>query len=340
MPQATRIGDPYSDGDSQAAGSGNVFVNGIPFARLGDATTGHSCWSPANVSSGSPNVFANNIKVGRVGDNHSIHCCPPPKLICHGGTFTAGSPDVLVNQSVSGANPTVTFADAVMRLQDEEPEVAPLPANDPRQINKNAAYTIAFGPKFVFQNNTPPVLDLTSPPSSETIPSDCEDIFSYVGSFPGSFRLSEHYVLSQLTTNTVVSNYPLIAQVGLTQQQIVCNLRKLCVNVLEPLLKLYGSLQINSGFRHVGNGATNSQHFKGQASDITFSNLVTPDEFNQRAIDIKNTGLYDQFIYEQNRPLRSSIWYHISYADAKRGSVLTKKAMSDKYFSGLYELSF
>ena len=339
MPQATRIGDPYSDVDAQAVGSGNVFINVIPVARLGDATTGHGCWPPANVSAGSPNVFVNNLNMARVGDPHSIHCCPPiPE--CHGGNFIAGSPDVLVNQGVGGAQPNISFDDAVMRLQDEEPEVAPLPATDPRQLNKNAAYTIAFGPNFVFQNNQPPTLDTTPPPSSETIPSDCTDIFTHKGSFLGSFRLSEHFVLSQLTTNTIVSNYPLRAQVGLTQQQIVCNLRKLCVNILEPLIKIYGNIQINSGFRHAGNGATNSQHFKGEAADVTFTDISLASQFNQRAVEIKNKGFFDQFIYEQNKPQRSSTWYHLSYVDAKRGQVLTKKALSNKYFPGLYELSF
>jgi len=110
VPAATRIGDPYNDGDAQAVGSGNVFINGIPVARLGDATTGHGCWPPANVSVASPNVFANTIKVSRVGDAHSVHCCPD--VNCHDGVFTSGSGDVYINQGFSGAQVGITYEDA------------------------------------------------------------------------------------------------------------------------------------------------------------------------------------------------------------------------------------
>lgn len=341
MPAAERIGDSYNDGDHQAVGSGNVFVNGIPFARLSDSTTGHGCFPPANVSSASGNVFVNNRGAARLGDSHSVHCCLPPGSPCHDAQFVAGSPDVYVNNAVSGAQPHITFEDAVMQLQDEEVETRPLPATDPRQINKNAAYKQAFGSGFNFNNSPPPVLD-TNPAVKQTamIPSDCADIFTHEGPFLGNFMLSENFDLAHLSTNTFVSNYRVVAQGGLTEMDIICNLRKLCVNVLEPLLKLYGHMQINSGFRTIGNGATASQHFKGQAADVTFTNLITADDFNARAIEIKNTALYDQMIFEQNRPQRSSTWFHLSYVDAKRGQVLTKKAMSNQYLPGLYKLSF
>jgi uncharacterized Zn-binding protein involved in type VI secretion len=337
MAQITRIGDPYSDGDFQAMGSGSVFVNNIPLARLGDLTTGHGCWPPAQIVAGSPTVFANGIPVGRVGDPHLIHCCPDDG--CHDGIFVSGSPNVFADQSVSGAQPEITFEDAVMRLQDEEPEPVPLPPTDQRQVNKNAAYKQAFGPTFVFDNSPPPVLDTKPPKPVATVSSDCDNIHSHVGPFPGSFQLSPNFVLSQLTTNTVVSNYPLRAQLGLSEADIVCNLRKLCYNVLEVLLDIYGSIQINSGFRHIGNGATNSQHFKGQAADVTFRDLRTSDDFNARAEELKNTGIYDQMIFEQNRETAASTWFHMSYVDAKRGSVLTKKAQSDVYLHGLYKLT-
>ena len=44
-----------SSGGSVAAGSGTVFINGIPAARLGDSLNAHS--GAGRVSSGSNNVF-------------------------------------------------------------------------------------------------------------------------------------------------------------------------------------------------------------------------------------------------------------------------------------------
>ena len=78
MPAVTRIGDAdvaHCSGMSRAAGSGNVFVNGIAVSRQGDVNTGHllpggrSCPShAAPIATGSTTVFINNVGCGRVGD--------------------------------------------------------------------------------------------------------------------------------------------------------------------------------------------------------------------------------------------------------------------------------
>ena len=77
MPAVTRIGDAdvaHCSGMVRAAGSGNVFVNGIGISRVGDNNTGHVLpGSPCPghavpISSGSSSVFINGISCGRVGD--------------------------------------------------------------------------------------------------------------------------------------------------------------------------------------------------------------------------------------------------------------------------------
>jgi len=93
MPAVTRISDPYSCGDTSAAGSGNVFVNGLPVSRITDATTGDPCGAPPTIAAaGSGTVFANGLPVCRVGDALVPHACPSSSP--HGGTFSAGSPNV------------------------------------------------------------------------------------------------------------------------------------------------------------------------------------------------------------------------------------------------------
>jgi uncharacterized Zn-binding protein involved in type VI secretion len=80
MPAATRIGDAdvaHCSGMVRAAGSGNVFVNGIPWSRQGDLNTVHLL--PGNpcpphaapIASGSSKVFVNGKGAGRVGDSIS-----------------------------------------------------------------------------------------------------------------------------------------------------------------------------------------------------------------------------------------------------------------------------
>ncbi len=73
-----------------AAGSGNVYVNGLPAHRLGDQWSPHACLLPvpqpphqAVTASGSGTVYVNGIPLARVGD-----------LISCGSVIAAGSGNV------------------------------------------------------------------------------------------------------------------------------------------------------------------------------------------------------------------------------------------------------
>ena len=82
MPAVTRIGDAdvtHCRGRTRAAGSSNVFANGIGVSRQGDNNTTHllpGVPCPAHaapIASGSGTVFVNGKGCGRVGD--SISAC-------------------------------------------------------------------------------------------------------------------------------------------------------------------------------------------------------------------------------------------------------------------------
>ena len=92
MPAVTRIGDAdvaHCSGMTRAAGSSNVFVNGIGVSRQGDNNTTHllpGTPCPAHVAAittGSSTVFVNGKGCGRVGD--AITACT---------SVAAGSKDV------------------------------------------------------------------------------------------------------------------------------------------------------------------------------------------------------------------------------------------------------
>jgi len=93
MPAQARLGDTGSGHGSFPStniiqGSPNVFVNGKPAARQGDALAPHSSPSPSpphgrNIASGSSTVFINGKPAARVGD--SINC---------GGSIVSGSGNV------------------------------------------------------------------------------------------------------------------------------------------------------------------------------------------------------------------------------------------------------
>ena len=80
MPAVTRVGDPenvHCSGMVRAAGSGNVFCNGISVSRQGDKNTVHlKPGDPcpphsASISSGSSTVKVNGKGCGRINDGLS-----------------------------------------------------------------------------------------------------------------------------------------------------------------------------------------------------------------------------------------------------------------------------
>lgn len=87
-----RIGDKFTDADTIAQGSGNVFCNNLPITRLGDSTTGEGCFPPVTISSGSGSVFINNIPVARLTDSKFEHSCPDNGT--HGGVISSASGNV------------------------------------------------------------------------------------------------------------------------------------------------------------------------------------------------------------------------------------------------------
>lgn len=81
MPAVARIGDGFSTGhpcdgaSTIAAGSGNVFANGIPVSRIGDASVAHNVLvgelcvpHVVPIAAGSGTVSVNGIACARVGD--------------------------------------------------------------------------------------------------------------------------------------------------------------------------------------------------------------------------------------------------------------------------------
>jgi hypothetical protein len=124
-------------------------------------------------------------------------------------------------------------------------------------------------------------------------------------------KLSEHFELSEF----VRSDYAIRHGIDNTPNiEVVSNLTMLCVNVLEPLRYLLNRpIIITSGYRceelnsAIG-GAKNSQHVKGEASDIIVMNMSVDDVFNAICDSVK----FDQVIHE------FSSWVHVSYAEPLR----------------------
>ena len=141
------------------------------------------------------------------------------------------------------------------------------------------------------------------------LPQSC-NIINSMEKFSPDLILSPHFSLGGLTKGG--SRMP-VNQLGLTAQEIVCNLKGLAENCLEPIINLYPGMVITSGFRRPGDVAKSSatsQHYLGQAADIIIPGFNR--EKHYEAIQaIQQIIPYDQLILEYSG--KTTVWIHVSF---------------------------
>jgi zinc D-Ala-D-Ala carboxypeptidase len=125
-------------------------------------------------------------------------------------------------------------------------------------------------------------------------------------------NLTEHFSLEEMLESETAKRYNIEEQSN-PPDEVVKNLTKLCIYLLEPIRKILGPIHISSGWRcpklnKLVGGVPNSQHVTGEAADAEFYG----EGGNQAIIDkVKELNLpFDQMIDESN--LR---WVHISYSE-------------------------
>jgi GH24 family phage-related lysozyme (muramidase)/uncharacterized protein YcbK (DUF882 family) len=170
----------------------------------------------------------------------------------------------------------------------------------------------------------------TSPPTNtkQPLPQSCSAI-SAMEKFSADLQLSPHFTLGSLTSNG--TRMP-VAQQGLTAQQIVCNLKGLAENCLEPIKNLYPGMIITSGLRRPGDVAESSatsQHYLGEAADIVIQGFNRQKHY-EAVQAIQQLIPYDQLILEYSGD--STVWIHVSFKyTAARKQAFT---MQDHSLSG------
>lgn len=133
-------------------------------------------------------------------------------------------------------------------------------------------------------------------------------------------QLSEHFTLEEFVHSDTalffrIDNTPSAAAVN--------NMRKLCINILEPARMALGQpIQITSGYRspalnrHVG-GVSNSAHLYGRAADIYLPSMTYYKALWACLLE-RN---FDQLILEHNN--RNNVWIHVSFANKPRKQIFT-----------------
>ena len=127
-------------------------------------------------------------------------------------------------------------------------------------------------------------------------------------------RLTKNFTLEELTYSATANVYKISNKPNKEQIE---NLKKICVNILQPIRDKFGIVRISSGFRSAElnekiGGKFNSQHKTGKAVDIGEVNgAKLKDVFKY----IKDNLDYDQLLYEIAGGV---IWIHVSYVSKEK----------------------
>lgn len=194
--------------------------------------------------------------------------------------------------------------------QYETPDEGDASAYQQKQINNGAMKAEDIGKSEKKEEAAAP------PPAVTSAGANC-DIINSMTQFDPGFMLSKNYNLGHMTKN---GSRPVIAQQGLSPQQIVCNLKGLADNCLEPIRNLYPNLILTSVFRRPGDVAASSKtsdHYLGCAADIVLPGRSRKDHY-EAIQKIQQLVPYDQLLLEYQGA--STVWIHISfkYTGAKK----------------------
>lgn len=185
----------------------------------------------------------------------------------------------------------------------ETPEEGDPTAYTQKQINNGAIKTEEMNSGTMQQSQAAP--PSTVPPGTKSC-----DAIMLKDSFEPSFMLSKNFTLGALTKN---GSRPVVAQQGIKVQEIVCNLKGLAENCLEPIRNLYPNMIITSGFRRPGdvaNSSKTSDHYLGCAADIVIPNLDRAGHY-EAIQKIQQLVPYDQLLLEYQGA--NTVWIHISF---------------------------
>lgn len=150
-------------------------------------------------------------------------------------------------------------------------------------------------------------------PVTQAVPASCRDVPENA---KDGFQLSPSFTLRDLSSGAMcarssgAASGAVVTNRGLSRAEIICNLRHLAVNTLEPIAQHYGrrSMLITSGFRNNDNG---SDHNIGSACDIQF--VFNGQKADGRKLDEIQKYLintlkipFTQMIHENNS------WLHVA----------------------------
>lgn len=329
MPGISRINRDTAGGVIIGNLAPTVYANKTPVAVQGALISNHGRRphsSPIMVGAAGT-VFANNIPISREGDPASC------------GHIATGSPDVFVGDNTGVDLPTIS---ALALTEGDDVDVT-----DPGSGSTYIAAQITAGKVDAGQiasasSTTASASDTTPSKAPGPLSKDCADIAS-ITPFPAgdaidAIVLSPNYTVGKMTRkpSTTFDNPVRSASSGLSVEEIVCNLKLLAVNCVEPIRAQYPNLVLTNSWRPPSSNPR-SQHPKGQACDLQFRG-VGKSEYYVIAQWIKDNISYDQLLLEYKTTGTGLPWIHISFDKNNTRKQILTLLNNSTYGQGLIQL--
>jgi hypothetical protein len=305
-------------------GNTSVFANNL----LASVNTSTVLYGPPTTSTanGSGTVFAHGVNVNYT-DNPDADGIPR----------AAGSPDVFVGDDIDQDIPSIR---GVVEADEEDVFVPGSGAARFEAVPKSEREAAVPPPEPTGQSNAE-ASKFTGTPTA-----DCGGVEATVTAAAGDLNaieaisLSPRFTVKKLTRKPIIAfDNPLNPAAGdLSREEIVCNLKLLCINCLEPIYGRFNNAFVTNTWRPRGIGSPTSQHPKGQAADIQFRGVKKSDYFGIAQV-IKDLVPFDQLLLEYKTTGTGLPWIHISFnKDGNRKQVLT--LLNNKTFGqGLIDLA-
>ena len=212
----------------------------------------------------------------------------------------------------------------------DDPDAGDSSSYNAGRINSNIVSAADVAADKIIVDSAAPIANSSTAP----IGANCDLIFNMdPASFNPNMKLSEYFTLGDLTKGGIRiprRAYPVKGQTY-TPQQIICNLKGLCTNALDPIAKKYGrdSFIITSGFRRpvVGNipgdlgmQVEGGDHNRGCAADLQFKG--GPAKMFEIAKDLVTLlPTWNQIILEYDG---KATWIHVAfYYTGNKGDYFT-----------------
>jgi hypothetical protein len=311
-----------------------VYANDLAVNRTNDLWADHPGKLPhiigqkdKTASVPDASVFANNEAVARVGDK------------VEADTIAGGSPDVFVGTNTGVDLPTIS---ALALTEGDDIDVT--------NPGAGAAYITSQIVSGKVDSTEIASANTVSATASDTTPAkppgplskDCADIAS-ITPFPtgdaiDAIVLTTNYTVGKMTRkpSTVFDNPVRSTSGGLSVEEIVCNLKLLAVNCLEPIRAKYPNMVLTNSWRPPSSNPR-SQHPKGQACDMQFRG-VAKSEYYVIAQWIKDNISYDQLLLEYKTTGTGLPWIHISFDKNNQRKQILTLLNNSTYRQGLVQL--